>query len=317
MIALANNASIKLAANYIKSGELVIFPTETVYGLGADATNNAAIEELYEIKNRPGNNPLIIHISTIDDLAKISHVTPSAMVLAKTFWPGPLTLVLRRKLNSGIVADACSGLDTIAIRMPHNKVALDLIRLSKIPIAAPSANPSGRTSPTTAEHASSAIGNKVAMILDGGACRIGIESTVISLVQDPPLLLRPGDITVDEIEALIGSVNIPDQRTETAPSSPGRATSHYAPSLPVRLNAMDLVGDEALLAFGANTISKTNRVLNLSPDGSLEEAAANLYKMLIELDNPKYSGIAVMSIPNKGLGLAINDRLNRAAAKRS
>lgn len=315
-IAAATPESIQRAAGLLRAGELVAFPTETVYGLGADATNDGAIGKVYEVKGRPASNPLIIHVAAMEEAREIAEFDRRAEILAETFWPGPLTLVLPRREKSPITRRACAGLDTVAVRIPNNKVALTLLRSCERPIAGPSANRSGRTSPTTARHVWDSLGGTVAMILDGGLCTVGIESTVLNLAQDSPLLLRPGDVSANEIAELIGPIAEPTQASEAMPTSPGRALSHYAPALPVRLHAIGARRDEALLAFGPDVPQGAAKTLNLSPEGDVEEAAANLYRMLIELDDPAYSGIAVMAVPEKGVGRAINDRLKRAAAPR-
>lgn len=291
-------------------GKVVAFPTETVYGLGADATSDRAIASIYAIKNRPTFNPLIIHVGSPQDAAALVETDARALLLMKHFWPGPLTLVLPRKAQSPISLLASAGLESIAIRQPDHPVALALIRQAGRPIAAPSANRSGSISPTQAQHVRDSLGNAVELILDGGPCRVGVESTVLDLTQDQPTILRPGGIDRHRIESILGQTV--QSATDHGPIiAPGMMRSHYAPDRPVRLNQQTANPGEALLAFGP---SYPNATLNLSVRGDLTEAAANLFAMMRHLDTPAYSAIAVTPIPDQGLGLAINDRLNRAAA---
>jgi len=311
-------ANIARAADLIRRGALVAFPTETVYGLGGDATNDRAVAAIFQAKGRPQFNPLIAHVP--DAAAAGVHVSwnDTAERLAQRFWPGPLTLVLPRRA-SGTVSLLCSaGLDTQAVRSPSDPVAQALLRAVGRPIAAPSANRSGRVSPTRGEHVAQSLGDGVSMVLDGGPCPVGIESTVVDLTTAQPTLLRPGGVTREAIEAVIGPLALgPAIGTPGALHAPGQLESHYAPALPVRLNAVSVAGDEALLAFGRASPAGAARMLNLSPQGDLAEAAANLFAMLRALDRPGLGGIAVMPIPDHGLGLAINDRLRRAAAPRT
>ena len=316
-IVAASPEAVEVAAGMLRDGELVAFPTETVYGLGADATNEDAVTAVYTIKGRPRSNPLIIHVSNMDDALEIAHFDKRADILAETFWPGPLTLILPRLPKCVVSNHACADLATVALRIPANDIALDLLRKSRRPIAGPSANASGRTSPTTARHVRQNLGNAISMVLDDGPCQVGIESTVITLADERPLLLRPGGIPVEEIERLIGPISEPASNSDLTPNSPGRAVSHYAPSLPVRLDATSVDADEALLAFGPDVPEGAAITLNLSPSSDIDEAAANLYRMLLELDDPVFTQIAVMALPNTGVGRAINDRLRRAAAPRS
>ena len=313
----ATPEAVEAAAGLLRDGELVAFPTETVYGLGADATNDDAVAAVYAVKGRPRSNPLIIHVPNVETALEIACFDKRADILAETFWPGPLTLILPRHPKCSVSNQACAGLNTVALRIPANDTALDLLRKTRRPIAGPSANASGRTSPTTARHVEQSLGNAVSLILDGGSCQVGIESTVVALVHERPLLLRPGGIPVEKIELLIGAISEPVRSSDLAPSSPGRAISHYAPNLPVRLNATGVDAGEALLAFGPDVPEGAARTLNLSPGGDIDEAAANLYRMLLELDDPVFTQIAVMALPDTGVGRAINDRLRRAAAPRS
>jgi L-threonylcarbamoyladenylate synthase len=304
------------AARLIREGELVAFPTETVYGLGGDATNERAVARIFEAKGRPQFNPLISHVLDASEARRLVQWNATADRLAEHFWPGPLTFVLPRAENSPIALLATAGLDTVAIRAPAHPMAQELIRAAGRPIAAPSANRSGAVSPTRAEHVADSLGDRVKLILDGGPCPVGLESTVLDLTTTMPTLLRPGGATREAIEAVIGTVALSDALPtgDAARKSPGQLASHYAPARPVRLNATTAADDEGLLAFGPRPAAGARQVLNLSPTGDLSEAAANLFAMLRALDRPSVSRIAVMPIPETGLGLAINDRLRRAAA---
>jgi len=307
---------IETAARLIREGELVAFPTETVYGLGGDATNERAVAKIFEAKGRPQFNPLISHVLDAGEARRLVRWNQLADKLAESFWPGPLTLVLPRAKDSAISLLATAGLDSVAVRSPAHFMARDLIRAAGRPIAAPSANPSGAISPTRAEHVAKALGDRVKMILDGGPCTVGLESTVLDLSTSRPVLLRPGGATREAIEAVIGPVALSEAvpTGDAARKSPGQLESHYAPARPVRLDAKAAAPDEALLAFGANPPAGARQTLNLSPTGDLTEAAANLFAHLRALDRPENRRIAVMAVPDKGLGLAINDRLRRAAA---
>jgi L-threonylcarbamoyladenylate synthase len=309
-------ASIEEAARLIRDGELVAFPTETVYGLGGDATNERAVARIFEAKGRPQFNPLISHVLDAGEAKKLVRWNATADKLAQRFWPGPLTLVLPRAENSPIALLATSGLDSAAIRAPAHPIAQALIRAAGRPIAGPSANRSGAVSPTRAEHVAESLGDRVKLILDGGPCEVGLESTVLDLTTATPTLLRPGGATREAIEAVIGPIALSHAvpTGDAARKSPGQLASHYAPSRPVRLNATSVATDEALLAFGPQPPTGAQRTLNLSTTGDLTEAAANLFAMLRALDSADVSRIAVMPIPQTGLGLAINDRLRRAAA---
>jgi L-threonylcarbamoyladenylate synthase len=308
--------SIEAAARLIREGELVAFPTETVYGLGGDATNERAVAKIFEAKGRPQFNPLISHVLDAAEAKKLVRWNTLADKLVERFWPGPLTLVLPRAKDSPISLLATAGLDSVAVRSPAHFMARDLIRAAGRPIAAPSANRSGAVSPTRAEHVAESLGGAVKMILDGGPCTVGLESTVLDLSTSTPTLLRPGGATREAIEAVIGPVAMSGAvpTGDAARQSPGQLESHYAPARPVRLNAKAGAPDEALLAFGPDPPGGARQTLNLSPTGDLAEAAANLFAHLRALDRPENKRIAVMAVPDKGLGLAINDRLRRAAA---
>ena len=314
-IVAAEAAAIARAAGLLRAGRLVAFPTETVYGLGADATSDDAVAALYHAKRRARENPLIVHVATPEDAAREALLDGRAERLAARFWPGPLTLVLRRRADTRLSPLVSAGLDTVAIRAPAHATALALLGETGRPVAAPSANPSGALSPTTAAHVAAGLGDRVALILDAGACPLGVESTVVDLSRpDAARLLRPGGVTQSEIEAEIGPLAGPG---DGPARSPGMMESHYAPQLPLRLAAGDVAADEALLAFGAAAPAGAAETLNLSPSGNLDEAAANLFAMLHALDRPEFAAIAVVPIPDDGLGAAINDRLARAAAPRA
>lgn len=304
------------AARLLRAGGLVAFPTETVYGLGADATDDRAVAEIFAAKGRPRFNPLIVHIADHAAARGLASFDARAIAVAERFWPGPLSLVLPRTRGCPVSLLASAGLDTLALRMPAHPLALALLRETGRPLAAPSANRSGRVSPTTAAHVLDELGGRIAAVLDGGPCAVGIESTVLDLSGATPTLLRPGAVTHEELERLIGST-ARLQEASAAPRSPGMLESHYAPRLPLRLDAKKAQPDEALLAFGPGAapggFAETRW---LSRTGDLTEAAANLFASLRALDRPEFKVIAVMSIPERGLGIAINDRLRRAAAPR-
>lgn len=307
LIEPVSDTAIARAATLLRDGRLVAFPTETVYGLGGDATNDRAVAAIFEAKGRPAFNPLICHLPDVEAVRDLVTFDPIAERLAERFWPGALTLVLPRQADCLVSLLASAGLDTMAVRVPAQPAALTLLRAVGRPVAGPSANPSGRISPTTAQHVVDGLGDKVAMILDDGPCPVGIESTVIGVSDGEAYLLRPGGITAEAIEAEIGPLRTP---TSNAIQAPGMLQSHYAPGRPVRLNARDARPGEALLGFGPDAPPGPN----LSPSGDLIEAAANLFALLHELDRPENESIAVMPVPDTGLGRAINDRLRRAAA---
>lgn len=306
----ATAANLAEAARLLLAGALVAFPTETVYGLGADATNAAAVAAIFAAKGRPHFNPLIAHVADTEAAARQGVLTPLAERLAQRFWPGPLTLVLARRPDCQVAELASAGLPTVALRVPAHPVARYLLRQVERPVAAPSANPSGRLSPTTAAHVADSLGQNVAMILDGGPCALGLESTVVDCTGEP-LLLRPGGVTREAIEAVLGRLGAAGDPAR--PRAPGQLASHYAPARPLRLAVVAVASDEALLAFGPNPPAGACTSRNLSITGDLKEAAANLFAMLRALDAPPARAIAVMALPEAGLGLAINDRLRRAA----
>jgi len=304
--------AIAQAGRLLAEGHLVAFPTETVYGLGADAGCDRAVAAIFAAKGRPRFNPLIVHVAEAAEAGALVVVDDRARLLMARFWPGPLTLVLPRRADAPVSLLASAGLDSLAVRLPDHPVARALIRAAGRPLAAPSANRSGRVSPTEAPHVAECLGGRVAMILDGGPCRVGVESTVLDLTGPRPLLLRPGGIAVENLQAALGEEPLPPAAGGDL-KSPGMLDSHYAPGLPVRLGIRAARPGEALLAFGPESGAAA---LNLSPSGDLEEAAANLFAMLRALDRPEFSAIAVAPIPRHGLGLAINDRLRRAASPR-
>ncbi|HBA41463.1 MAG TPA: threonylcarbamoyl-AMP synthase [Alphaproteobacteria bacterium] len=311
----ADERAIAEAAAFLRAGRLVAFPTETVYGLGADATNEQAVAEIFAAKGRPQFNPLIVHVADLASARKIARFDPLAEQLAARFWPGPLTLVLPRRAQAGLSLLVSAGLDTVAVRVPAHPVAQALLRATDRPVAAPSANPSGRISPTRAAHVAEGLGDKVALILDGGDCAVGLESTVVAITAGQLHLLRPGAVTREDLAALTGETPAGGQDAPDAPRSPGQLASHYAPHLPVRLGARTARADEAALGFGTAVPEGAAETLNLSPSGDLKQAAANLFAMLRALDRPgDFSAIAIAPVPETGLGAAINDRLRRAAA---
>ena len=305
----ADAESIAEGARILRAGGLVSFPTETVYGLGADATQDAAVARIFAAKGRPSFNPLIVHVADKTWVAGLAEPDGRFDQLARAFWPGPLALIMRRRHDCPASALVSAGLDSIAVRMPDHPVAQDLLRRTKRPIAAPSANLSGAVSPTMAAHVADSLGNTVDLLLDGGACRVGLESTVLDITGYVATILRPGAIAAADIAALIGPITTTTAET-AAPKSPGQLPSHYAPGLPLRMNARDAGPDEAFLGFGATA----KATLNLSPAGDLIEAAANLFGMIRALDDPtRFKAIAVAPVPEEGIGIAINDRLRRAS----
>lgn len=303
------------ASELLHAGGLVAFPTETVYGLGADATNDDAVAGIFAAKDRPRFNPLIVHLLDAEHAGAHACLDARAWQLAEAFWPGPLTLVLRRRRDCGISLLCSAGLETLALRVPRHPVARTLLKSCGLPLAAPSANAAGRISPTTAGHVASSLGARVPLILDGGPCPVGIESTVLDVSEEPARLLRPGTISREQIEAVTGPVKLGTDGKDKR--SPGLLASHYAPRHALRLRAERVAGDEGLLAFGPRPLTGAAKTLNLSPAGDLGEAAARLFAALHELDRADVAGIAVMQIPDDGLGAAINDRLERAAASPS
>ncbi|MBX3480644.1 MAG: threonylcarbamoyl-AMP synthase [Caulobacter sp.] len=301
-----DTAAIEAATRALASGLLVTMPTETVYGLAADAADPMAVARVFEAKGRPRFNPLIAHVADLAAGDRIAVLDDRARKLADAFWPGPLTLVAPLRDPSAVCDLARAGLDTVAIRVPGHPLARALLARFGRPVVAPSANRSGRPSPTTFADAVEETGDKAAAGLDGGPCLVGLESTVVAVLDGPARLLRPGAVTRAQIEALIGPLA---EAEADAKRSPGRMALHYAPDAPVRLNAEEPNPGEAFLAFGPSG----DQAFNLSPSGDLAEAAANLFAMLRAADRTRPSAIAVAPIPGEGLGEAINDRLNRAA----
>ena len=316
-LVVAGDTAIAEAARALAAGGLVAFPTETVYGLGADAGNGEAIARLYAAKGRPAFNPLIAHVGSAAAAPKLARFDTAAERLAAAFWPGPLTLVLPKAADCPVAALATAGLDSVAVRLPQHPVAQQLLRAFGGPVVAPSANRSGHVSPTTAAHVLADLGGRIDLIVDGGATPVGLESTIVACIGDP-VLLRPGGVPRAAIErvlgtALAGAFALNDQ---PAPRAPGMLASHYAPRTRLRLDASAVGAREALLAFGptpADGAAAAVKVLNLSRRGDLIEAAANLFSHLRTLDAVGAVAIAVMPIPHHGLGEAINDRLRRAA----
>jgi L-threonylcarbamoyladenylate synthase len=297
------------AAQVLADGQLVAFPTETVYGLGGDARNDLAVARIFEAKGRPRFNPLIVHVATVEAAKALVNWSDQAEILASAFWPGPLTLVLPLRANHGLSPLVTADLPTLAIRLPAHPVAQALLAAFDGPVAAPSANPSGKISPTTAAHVSQGLGGRIAAILDGGACNVGLESTIIGLV-GTPTLLRLGGLPSEAVARALGT-KLADRQSDDPLNAPGQMSSHYAPIAAMRLNAAGRRPGELLLGFGPVDCD-----LNLSKAGNVVEAAANLFGHLHELDAKGTNTIAVSPIPDKGLGRAINERLRRAAAPR-
>ena len=318
-MAKADAAAAADAARVLAAGGLVAFPTETVYGLGADATSGPAVARLYDAKGRPAFNPLIAHVADIADAERLARFDADAARLAKDFWPGPLTLVLPKAAGCPVAELAMAGLDTIAVRVPAHEVARDILAAFGKPVVAPSANRSGHVSPTCAEHVAADLAGRIDLIVDGGATPVGVELTIVACLGEP-VLLRPGGLPRAAIERSLGrSLADPAPARDTAgPIAPGMLATHYAPRTRLRLNALRVAAGEALLAFGplpAEGAERAACVLNLSARGDLVEAAANLFAHLRALDAAGTATIAVMPIPGDGLGEAINDRLERAAAR--
>jgi L-threonylcarbamoyladenylate synthase len=303
----AVDADLAHAASLLREGQLVAFPTETVYGLGADARNGKAVAGVYAAKGRPSFNPLIVHLPDVASAKRYVEWNDTAQRLADAFWPGAPTLVLPLRAGHGLSTLVTAGLDTLAVRVPHHPIAKRLLELTDAPIAAPSANPSGRISPTTAQHVLDGLSGKIAAVVDGGPCGVGLESTILGIAPDV-VLLRHGGVSCEEVEAVL-NITLPEIQP-TKITAPGQMLSHYAPQAAVRLDADHVKAGEVLLGFG-----QMNCDLNLSPSGDLIEAAANLFDHLHQLDKTGQP-IAVAPIPQIGLGRAINDRLRRAAAPR-
>jgi len=322
-VSKADSAAIAEAVRVLEAGGLVAFPTETVYGLGADATNGQAVARLYEAKGRPAFNPLIAHVVGLEAARLLARFSADAARLAETFWPGPLTLVLPRTVACPVADLATAGLDSIAVRVPSHAVARAILEAFAKPVVAPSANRSGHVSPTAAAHVLADLGGRIELIVDGGATPVGVESTIVACL-DEPVMLRPGGVAREAIERALAKPLAQrsaefTRAADGAPLAPGMLVSHYAPRTPLRLDAVGVADGEALLAFGPilpDRHARAVRVLNLSQAGDLIEAAANLFSHLRALDGAGVKTIAVMPIPHHGLGEAINDRLTRAAAPR-
>lgn len=305
----ADNAGLERAVDLLSAGGLVSFPTETVYGLGADATNDRAVAGIFQAKGRPSFNPLIAHVSGVEMAQRYVKWTDHAQMLADAFWPGPLSLVLPLKADCGLSPLVTADLPSLAVRMPAHPLATQLLSKLNRPIAAPSANPSGKISPTTADHVLAGLSGHIDAVIDGGPCDVGLESTIVGLL-DRPTLLRPGGLPAEVIEAALNVELVRDTSPDTL-IAPGQMSSHYAPGATVRLNATDWRDGEMRLGFGNVACD-----LNLSAAGDLVEAAANLFHHLHALDKMQGHAIAVSPIPMTGIGVAINDRLSRAAAPR-
>lgn len=310
----ATPRGIRAAAGLLRAGGLVAFPTETVYGLGADARSDRAVAGIYAAKGRPAFNPLIVHVADAAAAAALAEITSPAAVLADRFWPGPLTLVLPRRSDADLAERVAAGLPTVALRVPAHPLARALLTEFAGPLAAPSANPSGRVSPTMPAHVLDGLGGRIDAVLDGGPCAVGLESTIIGFDGETPLLLRPGGLAAEEIEAALGRPL--ELREGEGITAPGQLGSHYAPDAPLRLDAASPAPGEIRIGFGPGDVA----AFNLSPSGDLAEAAANLFAVLREADAMATSlgatRIAVAPVPHEGLGRAINDRLRRAAAPR-
>ncbi len=321
-----NEKSIVEAASILKDGGLVGMPTETVYGLAANACDGVAVAKIFAAKGRPQFNPLIVHVNDMDEACAFVEFSTQDEIIAQKFWPGALTLILNRKEDCALSDLVSAGLPTVAVRIPSHKGARALIKACGFPIAAPSANKSGSLSPTTPAHVAQSLGDAVDFILADGACAVGLESTVVDCTGDRPYVLRPGGVTAEDLSEILGEevgYDLGEGKGQDV-KSPGQLLKHYAPSIPVRLNAIDLEEGEALLSFGgikfmgvkdgsAASNLPDDMVKHLSKHGDLYEAAANLFAMMRALDKPEHKAIAVMNIPDKGIGVAINDRLKRAA----
>jgi L-threonylcarbamoyladenylate synthase len=302
---------IAMAAAALRRGELVAFATETVYGLGADATNGKAVAGIYEAKGRPSFNPLIVHVPTLEAAFALGRFSDDALVLADALWPGPFTLVVERSAGCPVSELVSAGLSSIAIRVPGHAGARKLLQAAGVPVAAPSANRSGQISPTRPEHVMAGLDGRIWGVLDMGTCEVGLESTIVSCLGRTPVLLRPGGVSREQVEAVLGKPVLAEAGGDTAPVAPGQMESHYAPRARVRPEARSASDGEVMLGFG-----DIDGTLNLSPTGDMAEAAANLFAMLHALDATGAATIAVAPIPHEGLGAAINDRLTRAAAPR-
>jgi L-threonylcarbamoyladenylate synthase len=310
MIIIPEPATIRRAASLLEGGDLVVFPTETVYGLGGDARSDRSVAHIFAAKNRPSFNPLIVHILNLEAAEEFGFFNETARSLAQYFWPGPLTLVVPRKKEANLSLLAVAGLDTVALRVPSHPIAQALLKAFDNPIVAPSANKSGYISPTEPWHVEASLGKEAPFVIDGGRTYRGLESTILQVMDEDVILLRHGALSQEEVEEFLG------KKLKTHSSgdinAPGQLTSHYSPRLPLRLNVLDPQPGEAFIAFGQ---MDHRAILNLSVESNLQEAAANLFSFLHSLDHPDlYTGIAVAPIPKVGIGVAINDRLQRAAA---
>ncbi|PYD77200.1 L-threonylcarbamoyladenylate synthase [Novacetimonas pomaceti] len=316
---VADEAGIAVAADILRAGGLVAFGTETVYGLGADARNAQAVAGIFAAKERPAFNPLISHFPDAATAFEHAQAGELAQELARRFWPGPLTMVLPRTPTCAISDLAGAGLPSVAVRVPSGAVARALLARAGIPVAAPSANPSGRVSPSTAAHVLAGLEGRIDAVLDSGPCAVGVESTIVDLTGARPVLLRPGGVTIEALREICPDIALPHATSDARPAAPGRLSSHYAPTLPVRLEATHVAADEALLAFGPE-LAGSPLVWNLSPTEKLDEAAARLFAGLRFLDmegrRRGLRAIAVQPVPAHGLGAAIRDRLARAACPR-
>ncbi|WP_011580058.1 MULTISPECIES: L-threonylcarbamoyladenylate synthase [Chelativorans] len=312
---LREEIALDAACRLLAAGEPVAIPTETVYGLAADARNGEAVARIFEAKGRPRFNPLIAHMADLEMAGRFAVFSPLALRLAQAFWPGPLTLVLPHRPDLGIHPLVTAGLDTLALRCPQGFAANVIARFGR-PLAAPSANISGRVTGTTAEAVNAALGDRIRLVVDGGPARVGLESTIVKVADETLILLRPGGLAAEEIERVAG---MSLKRGANGVQAPGMLASHYAPHAAIRLDASEVLAGEALLGFGpdrAKGADQAAMVLNLSPSGDLREAAANLFSHLATLDAGGAKTIAVEPVPRHGLGEAINDRLARAAAPR-
>ncbi len=300
------------AAATLARGDLVGLPTETVYGLGADATDAEAVAKIFAAKGRPHFNPLISHVVSLEAAEALGVFSPLARKLAEAFWPGPLSLVVPRQPDCAVCDLACAGLDTIALRVPSHPLMQQVLRAFGKPVAAPSANVSGRPSPTTADHVLAEFGDKLTLVVDGGPCAVGLESAVVAVIGDQATLLRLGGLSRAELEAVAGPLLAPDASSKAAPASPGMVLRHYAPSAPVRLNGTSAGSGEVMIGFGPGFDGAD---FNLSAAGDVVEAAAHLFSMLRAADALNPSAIVIATIPETGLGEAIADRLRRAAER--
>jgi L-threonylcarbamoyladenylate synthase len=312
----ASDQAIAEAAERLRAGRLVAFPTETVYGLGADATNGTAVAGIFAAKNRPRFNPLIVHVPSLIEAERLVVFCDVSHALAAAFWPGALTLVLPKRPGCPVADLTTAGLDTLAIRVPSHPLATMILRAAGVPVAAPSANRSGRVSPTRAEHVAADMADQDVLIVDGGSALLGVESTVVAVQAGKVIMLRPGGVTAEDIARVTGQPIERSLHAQAKPLSPGQLASHYAPRADVRLEATNIAAGEALLAFGADVPEHDGPSVNLSVRGDLKEAAANFFAALRTLDASGAATIAVMPIPRTELGEAINDRLQRAAAPR-